>query len=120
MPFNRLSGDRNTASTLLLLIDVRAERCTCSTEGSTVRCRPRPATESGGQGWPVKMHSSLPAMTLLLSVSSVKKLPRYFLPEGAVTSRSRSRAIVPSVADDGSVHAMTIWSGCDVSQTLSV
>ena len=69
-----------------------------------------PAMESGGHGLPplgpVNTHSSLPSMMLLLSVSSEKKFPRYFLPEGAVTSRSRSRGdlvgdgrIVPSDDD---------------------
>ena len=84
----------------------------------STRGRAGAGAESGGQGWPVNVHSSLPAMTALSFVSSVKKLPRYFLADGAVTSRSRSREI--ESVTDGSFHAMAIERGCVVSQTFSV
>ena len=85
MPFKRLSGDRNTASTLLLWSTCTPRGARVRRQGSTGRYPRRAGTAmaSGGQGWPVNRHSSVPAIVALSFTSSVKKLPRYFLLAGA-------------------------------------
>src|SRR5262245_53170516 len=88
-PFRRLSGERKTASTLLLW-STWAATLVQFPEGKlhgpvSTAVGVLTRSVSGGHGWPVNWQFSLPAIVLLPSTSSVKKLPRYLRPEGAVT-----------------------------------